>query len=310
MDNLYRQQMLQGRLSDTGSFPNVVLIDTCSYCNLRCSMCPHKTMTRKPGLMKPALFGKIVDEIAERNKDATVWLVFFGEALIRKVGISKNWHLSIFEMVKYAKSVGLTNVVLNSNGVLLDDYSSRRLIESGLDSIFIGIDAASEETYNKLRVGGNYSKVIENVHNFLVLKQDLGVTKPEIVVQFVEMEENKHEIETFKQFWLSKEVTVKVRPQVSWAGKITAPNLTRTNRWPCHWAMQTMSITDQGKVVLCAVDLDAQYVVGDVNDQSMSEIWNGPLAELRDLHQKGLFHQLPKPCRDCKDWQAARSEHY
>ena len=47
--------------------------------------------------------------------------------------------------------------------------------------------------------------------------------------------------------------------------------------------MQTMSITDTGKVVTCAVDLDAKFIAGDVNDQSLKEVWNGKLKELRTV---------------------------
>ena len=49
------------------------------------------------------------------------------------------------------------------------------------------------------------------------------------------------------------------------------------DRWPCYWAMQTMSITDTGKVVTCAVDLDAKFIAGDMNQQSLKEVWSGEL---------------------------------
>jgi len=74
--------------------------------------------------------------------------------------------------------------------------------------------------------------------------------------------------------------------------------------------MRTMSITDQGKVVTCAVDLDARFVAGDITKQTLKEVWNGKLRELRDLHNAGLYQQLPENCRDCRDWQSARADYY
>jgi radical SAM protein with 4Fe4S-binding SPASM domain len=306
-NEILEKQLGQDRLEDAGDFPKVILIDTISYCNLRCSMCVHKDMTRKKGIMPWSLFTKIIDEIAKENRNTRVWMVFFGEALLLK-----RKKPSIFDMISYAKNKGLTDVVLNSNANLLDLEASEGLIRSGLDAIYIGIDAITPETYAKLRVGGNYQKAVHNTIHLIEVKKLLNSNKPEVFVQFVEMDDNKEEEEDFIDFWKKQGAIVKIRPKVSWAGEINAPNLILNNkdRWPCHWAMQTMSITDTGKVVTCAVDLDAKFVAGDINKYFIKEIWNGKLKELRVLHKAKSFGGLPNHCRDCKDWQSARSDYY
>lgn len=304
---VYENQLKQGRLEEAGDFPKVVLIDTVSFCNLRCSMCVHKEMTRKKGIMKWELYAKIIDEISDNNKDIRVWLVFFGDPFV-----IKRRKPSIFDMISYAKSKGLTNTVLNSNGNLMDIDSARKLIEIGLDAIYFGIDAYTPETYSKLRVGGDHNKTIENVRGLIRLRKEMKSEKPNVVVQFVEMDSNAHEIRDFMSFWNNEGANVKIRPKVSWAGAIDAPNLVLGNedRWPCHWAMQTMSITDTGKVVTCAVDLDARFIAGDVTKQTLKEVWNGKLKEVRQLHISKRFKELPPNCRDCRDWQSARADYY
>jgi radical SAM protein with 4Fe4S-binding SPASM domain len=164
----------------------------------------------------------------------------------------------------------------------------------------------------KIRVGGSYEKVVNNTLHLLELKRELDAEKPEVFVQFVEMDVNRAEKEDFIEFWKKAGAGVKIRPKVSWAGQIEAPNLVmdEKDRWPCYWAMRTMSITDTGKVVTCAVDLDAKFVAGDVNHQSLREIWNGKLKKLRQLHQSRQFEALPENCKQCKDWQAARADYY
>jgi radical SAM protein with 4Fe4S-binding SPASM domain len=264
-------------------------------------------MTREKGIMPWELFTKIIDEVAVADKNVRVWMVFFGEALILK-----KTKPTIFDMITYAKSKGLTDVVLNSNANLMDEDAARRLIESGLDAIYFGIDAFTPETYAKLRVGGNYKRVINNIRNLITLKKKINVENPEIYVQFVEMDINTHEKEDFIRFWEKQGVTVKIRPKISWGGLIEAPNLilSNKNRWPCYWAMQTMSITDTGKVVKCAVDLDARFIAGDVNTQSLKEIWNKELKKIRQLHISKEFNKLPDDCRECRDWQSARADYY
>ncbi len=306
-DNIRQAQSKQGRLQDPGEFPKVLLIDTISYCNLKCSMCFHKEMKRKKGIMAWNLFTKIVDEIAETDKNVRVWMVFFGEALLLK-----RKKPSIFDMISYAKNKGLTDVVLNSNANLLDRSAATSLINSGLDSVYIGIDAFNPDTYSKLRVGGNYEKTVQNVIDLIEMKTLMHTDKPAVFVQFVEMDINKDEKKEFIRFWTQKGVLVKIRPKVSWGGLIEAPNLTlgKKERWPCYWAMQTMSITDTGKVAMCAVDLDATFVVGDCSQQSLKEIWNGGLKRLRYLHISKRFEELPELCRGCRDWQSARADYY
>jgi len=83
-DNIYQKQLEQGRIKESGEFPNVVLIDTIRYCNLKCSMCVHKEMKRKKGIMPWNIFTKIIEEVAEVDKNIRVWMVFCGETLLMK----------------------------------------------------------------------------------------------------------------------------------------------------------------------------------------------------------------------------------
>jgi len=306
-DEILKTQLKQGRITEASEFPAVVLIDTVSYCNLRCSMCVHPNMTREKGAMKWELFTKIIDEIAAEDKNTRVWMVFFGEPFILK-----NKNPSIFDMIKYAKNKGLTDVVVNSNANLMDEDTSKKLIDSGLNAIYIGVDAFSAESYSKIRVGGNYEETVNNILRLIELKKEQNSSHPEIFVQFVEMDLNKNEKDDFIKFWSKHGVNVKIRPKVSWAGLIDAPNLTLGNddRWPCYWAMRTMSITDTGKVVTCAVDLDARFIAGDINKNSLKSVWNGKLKELRVLHTSGKYEELPQNCSNCRDWQSARADYY
>ncbi len=292
--------------TEVPDFPKTILIDTCSYCNLRCVMCPHKNMKRKKGKMEWSLYTKIIDEIATESPSSRVWLVFFGEALILK-----RRKPSIFDMIRYAKDKGLTDVVLNSNGCLLDRQSGEELLDSGLDGIFIGIDAFNEETYKKVRVGGNYKQTVQNILDLIDAKKTKKRSDFKIHVQFVEMDINQNQKEDFTRFWLSQGVTVKIRSQLTWAGLMgnKAEGYDNLERIPCYWLMNTMSITDQGQVVACADDPDGRFNAGNVREQTLEEIWHGRLRELQDLHKNSRWNELPEPCDNCPDWYASWQDH-
>jgi len=69
------------RTQEAVDFPEVILIDNCNACNLRCSMCDHKNMKeyRKVQIMDLGLYKELIDEIAIENPNARVWEIFFGE---------------------------------------------------------------------------------------------------------------------------------------------------------------------------------------------------------------------------------------
>lgn len=298
------QEIIANRIGEETDFPKVVLIDNISCCNLKCSMCFHKSMNRKKGVMSWELYKKIIDEIAENSLDTQIWITFFGEGLILK---------DISERIKYAKDKEIKNVLFNTNGNLLTPEKSRKLIESGLNGMYVGIDAFKKETYEKIRVGGNFDVVVNEVIKYKELLDEIGKEDQHIYAQFVEMDINSSELDNFIKFWHKEHgITCKIRPMVSWGGKadLKATNLLKTDfRLPCYWAMNTINITDQGKVALCSVDLDCECEMGDITKSSIKEIWNTSLREFRNNHRYGNWNKIPKLCQNCRDWQSGYNKY-
>ena len=70
--------------------------------------------------------------------------------------------------------------------------------------IQISIDAITKDTYDKVRPGGNYDKIIKNIEEFLSIKKDLNVQLPLVRVNFVKTSINHHELQKFLDFWKDK----------------------------------------------------------------------------------------------------------
>jgi MoaA/NifB/PqqE/SkfB family radical SAM enzyme len=292
------------RISEAEDFPEVVLIDNCNACNLKCSMCDHKNMERyrKIWIMEMGLYKKIVDEISVENPAARVWQIFFGEPFMCR---------DMAQRIQYAKQRGLSDVVLNSNGVMMTEKRSKEVIEAGLDAMYVGIDANSESIYNRIRIGGKYSRAVGNVLKYRELLEKYGNGKQELFVQFVVSDINEHEVEDFKLFWKKNGVNVKIRPKVSWAGLVDAANLQEIDelhRKSCYWLMRTINICADGKTALCSVDVHCRVPCGDVTKQSIKEIWRGKLKNYRRMQKEGKFAELPEMCRECADWQSAYAD--
>ncbi|MBU0617859.1 MAG: radical SAM protein [Planctomycetes bacterium] len=294
------------RITESAGFPAVVLIDNTSACNLRCSMCDHVNIKhyRKIETMKWDLYAKIIDEIARESPDSRIWQIFYGDPFLLK---------DMPERIRYAKDQGLTDVVLNTNGVLMTEQRSRPLIEAGLDAIYVGVDAATKESYDQIRVGGDFDAVVANVLTYRDLLRQHGRPEQKIFVQYVVSDINEHETDEFREFWAERNVDVKIRPRVSWAGLIDAPNLQpneQVQRRPCYWLMRTINICTDGRVAFCSADPHCRVPCGAVRTHSIKELWAGQLREYRKMHAEGRFDELPEMCRECMDWQSAYAEFF
>jgi sulfatase maturation enzyme AslB (radical SAM superfamily) len=293
--------IIKSRVPEESEFPKVVLIDTISFCNLKCSMCSHRNMKRKAGIMNWELYRKIIDEIAENEPNAQIWITFFGEGMILK---------DLPERIEYAVGKGVTNICLNSNGALFREEFAERLIRAGLRRLLVGIDSINEETYKQIRVGGDYTRTVNGVLRYKEMLDIFGEPGQDICVQFVEMDINSKEIDEFVAFWNSHNIKCKVRPMVSWGNKVNASNLVETEeRLPCYWMMNTMSVIDTGIVPLCTSDLDSEYPQGDINVRTMKDVWNKELKTVRLMHREGRWSELPEMCRGCSDWQSGYAKY-
>lgn len=269
-------------------------------------MCDHPNMTkhRKVQIMDMALYRKIIDEIAVENPSARVWQIFFGDPFMCR---------DMAERIRYAKDKGLTDVVLNTNGVLMKPEKARAYIEAGLDAMYVGIDAANAETYEKVRVGGKYETAVANVLAYRDILREIGRPEQKLFVQFVVSDINEDQVEAFTSFWTGHGVNVKIRPKVSWAGLVSADNLhsnEQVERRPCYWLMRTINICADGRAALCSVDVHCRVPCGDANTKSLKELWAGLFKEYRTMHKEGRFEELPEMCRQCRDWQSAYSDYH
>jgi pyruvate-formate lyase-activating enzyme len=281
------------------TFPKKLALELCADCNFACTMCHHPQMCRPKGVMPFELFRKLADEVAEVSPSTELWFSFCGEPLMEPQ--------RLIEFIRYAKSVGLQSVNVNTNGQLLEPALARPLLQSGVDLVVFGLDGLSAEVYEKIRVNGERDVVYANVRNLLAERDRLGLST-EIQVQFIEMDENDHELTAFAEYWHAEGATVKVRNKLSWGGKFETPVfIPDEDRIPCPWALTMMHVFWDGRVPRCSGDTEG--------DDNRANAWHGTLTELwadlgsyRGLHLTRQFSELPDRCQTCKDWMTGAAE--
>ncbi len=287
-------------------FPPQVVIETTSYCNLKCIHCSHREMIRPNQHMDRPLYNKIVEEIARERPDCEIWPTFYGEAFI--LGDE------LWDRLDYAHGVGCRNLVLNSNGTLLDrDDNIEKVLNSPLRRFILSLDGQSKETFEKIRAKAKWETVFPAIEALCRRRDERQQKYPAIIAQFSVMKENVHEVEDFRQYWKARGAEVKVRPMLEW----TATGTVRSNtidhltdfRIACPWGNNTMAIHQDGSVVACAVDYEGMFKAGNAREMSLKEIWQILGVKLRTPHREHRWADMPNICKGCGDWQVAGAQY-
>ena len=133
-----------------------VYIEPTNACNLECRTCIRNVWDEPIGRMSSKTFDRIIEGLKVFSPKPTVFFGGFGEPLS---------HPDIADMVARVKALGAT-VEMITNGTLLTQEMSGRLIEAGLDMLWVSLDGATPESYADVRLGAALPEVLANLANF------------------------------------------------------------------------------------------------------------------------------------------------
>ena len=297
----------QDRLSER--FPSQVMVDITEVCNLGCIHCPHPAFKLSSHyhkkMINPELNKKMVDEVREFGRGVTKYLRYTsnGEPLV---------HPKSYEMIQYAVEKSNTKVTLTTNGTLLNEKKMKKLLDTGLHMIDISVDAFSNETYAKVRVGGNLDITKKNIFKLLDLRNQTE-KKTKIIVSFVEQKENSDEINKFKEFWTkagADEVLIRklhsnsgttLKDDEVYRNELNKIDVNQ-NRKPCLYPWERIILNARGMLAFCPTDWYGESEIIDYSETTIKEVWQNKFYKsLRDQHLKLEFKC--EFCKKCPDWK-------
>lgn len=155
-------------------------------CNLSCPSCRTKKIFYKSGgefNKRIKLIDKVLDFLKSQKHNIQVHIGSDGDpfaSIIYRYFMLKTKH---FQNVKYS---------MQTNGLLIKkNFHKFKHITDNLSQIGISIDGATKQTYEELRQGGVWEKLLENLEFLKTIK------KFKIHFHFVVQQKNYHEIESF-----------------------------------------------------------------------------------------------------------------
>ena len=266
--------------------PIKVGFEPTTYCNLRCPECPSglRSFTRPTGMAPMPLFQKVVDEL--HHELIYLLLYFQGEPYL---------HPDFLDMAAHASKRGIYTAT-STNGHYLSPEKAAATVASGLSEVIISIDGTTQEVYEQYRVGGSLEKVKEGVRNLVAAREAAGSLHPFILIQFLVVAPNEHQIADIQA--LGKELGVDqvvLKTAQIYDYQQGHPLIPRNKRYaryqqqadgqfaiknPLHnqcWKLwQGAEITWDGRVLPCCFDKDAEHVMGHLSEQTFGEIWRSP----------------------------------
>ena len=278
-----RKLLLRTGRDKAPRWPDIVQIESTNLCNAKCVFCPRDEMHRRQGIMDFDLFTKVVDECAALGI-THVRVHNYGEPFLDR---------GLVEKVRYAKSKGIAEVGMISNGSLITEDIARGMIDAGLDAINISVDAAGKEVFESTRLHLKYDDVIGNIRTLARLRKESGRTHPKLILSFVR-QNNSADEQAFIAEWSRVADKIHITDLHNWAGTLND----RTEvQYPCYRLWLTFTVLWDGRVSMCCADFDGRHIFGDLRTQSIAEVWNSPLY--RAARRQHLEDGGPGICRSC-----------
>lgn len=311
-------------------------LEPTNVCNARCIMCCVDAACQSgfrgragqgfmPGTDLLRLLGEFRDLPAGKKEITLPWA---GEATI---------HPDFNEMMKFLLAGDFCDISLVTNGLGITAEVADLLLEHSVFrrhrfNILFSLDAASEETYQRVKGRQGFHQVVQNITRLLSRRESAILRQPTLLLQFLLMDENMDDISGFR--YLAEEIfqSIDYYEALEHQGIDTSRDgihyriightgnsMTRDRNHlrqvlglppgdvpdgefdlrPCAYPTENLNIHWSGAATVCCNDLGLLMCVGQWPDASLAELYESPRGEvIRRKHREKKRADLTL-CRDC-----------
>ncbi len=266
-----------------------ITIETTNLCPAHCKICPRESYTQKPGIMDFDLFKKIIDEVSDSGIKM-IDTCAFGDPFTDPL---------LFERCRYIREkMPGVKIYTSSNCFLMapDKYDD---VIKYIDILKISFYGITKESYEKAHRGSlKFEKTLGNVTGFLGKIKGLE-KKPYTIGLLTLIDENKHEMKEWIDFWQPKLDEVYVWKPHNYGGAKKYREIDRTKQKTCGRPLVGAPYVHlDGKVGVCCFDFDAKLIIGDIKTQTLEEIFHSEaFMKIKKAHEAGNFKGYI--CDDC-----------
>jgi radical SAM protein with 4Fe4S-binding SPASM domain len=278
--------------------PFHLVLETGNRCNLKCPLCPTPFRENRipTGRLRFEDARRIIDQLPRLlHVNLSLW----GEPLLNK---------DIFRIISYVHARDV-EVLLQSNLNVLNEEMAEQLVDSGLDILQISLDGASQEAYEKYRVGGDFANVIRNIERVKAVQQRRGASRLQIVWKMVVHRYNEHEVPRAREW--ARELGVEFKVVEIYAprqlhgvwkpreGVVSSAEVHSDAVSRCYSLWQVLTVNFNGDVFPCCSEFSPQDALGNILQEPLRKVWNN--ARFRSLRKRNRGAIDCQPCHRDKE---------
>ena len=165
--------------------PIKMFVDVTSRCNLDCHMCWREfTFANAFGDMSLETFKNILPLMDNLDR---VTLQASGEPFMNR---------NFIEMLRLTAQRN-NGIVFATNGTIMSEKYAEELVHNRVQQVLVSLDAATRQTYEKIRIGSKWEHVLKNIQIMIDTRTRLNSARPDITMEFVLMRSNVEELPEF-----------------------------------------------------------------------------------------------------------------
>ena len=286
------------------------LLETGTVCNLKCPTCPtpRHLINRPIKNVDLETFKRIIDNI---HKDTYFLSLFWtNEPLL-------NPHMP--EMIRYAKSKNLYTCI-STNATTLDAKTSKKLLDSKLDEIYLCLDGLTKESYEAFRTGARFETVYKNIVDFLTMKRNGHYRRPYTVLQFIVNRQNQNQIDeikgfvreygvdelALKSFGLPAHIPKEEREKL---GNLFIPIGNAKSRYHvdsegevsteakhCSLVDNHIACLMDGRLSICCYDINGKHIYGSLLENRLTDLLTAAIEQVLIYGEQRCGFELCKEC--------------
>ncbi len=290
-----------------------LMIEPTNVCNLNCRFCSRSFKKQKPKHLSLKELKKITpyfDNIKFIKLQGLGECFFAPELPQLAAHLKKCW----------PKVIIMTSTNLNWKKT---DKELREILKN-IDILYLSIDSVQKKTYEKIRRGGNFELAIKNLEKLCRLKYRHNIFTLSLIVSDLNFHDIDATVELAKRYDLDE---VRINPVQDWTtnNRLTTKNnyskpeyIKELKHWQksrlkrpqvtvvgdldfdytkCIWPFERMYIDVYGNVFICCLNLDDQWIQGDIFKTPPEQIYH---TKTFQSIRKHLKRNKPHPhCKNC-----------
>ncbi len=174
--------------------PYTIVLDLTERCNLKCVMCyfsgtdrlrfqPFERSLSDSGMLPVPVFEKIAADLFPRAR--RVALGCAAEPML---------HPRFREILEIAGRYRVPDLWFPTNLLALTERTAEAMVTAGVTTVAASIDGVRPESYQKIRIGGSWQRLISRLELLNQVKKRLGSRYPRLRVIFTWMRSNRHDL--------------------------------------------------------------------------------------------------------------------